>query len=96
MTDQIRHDSDSGELAAKSGKADDSFDPYALIKELQGKLDAEGERADGLAIELEDARAEYDRLKADRDKLADLYGRIASLLADAQGKISAALSYTED
>lgn len=96
MTDQIRHDSDSGELAAKSGKVDEQCDYWAIVKELQGKLDAEGERADGLAIELEDARAEYDRLKADRDKLADLYGRIASLLADAQGKISAALSYTED
>lgn len=96
MSDQIRHDSDSGELAAKSGKAEKRFDPYALIKELQGKLDAEGERADNLAIELDDARAEYARLKAEHDKLTDLYGRIASLLADAQGKISAALSYTED
>jgi chromosome segregation ATPase len=75
---------------------DQQCDCWALVKELQRKLDAEGERADNLAIELEDARAEYDRLKADRDRLADLYGRIASLLADAQGKISAALSYTED
>lgn len=96
MSDQIRHDSDSGELAAKSGKVDEQCDYWALVKELQGKLDAEGERADNLAIELEDARAEYDRLKAEHDKLTDLYGRIASLLADAQGKISAALSYTED
>lgn len=96
MSDQIRHDSDSGELAAKSGKVDEQCNYWETVDDLQRKLDAEGKRADNLAIELEDARAEYDRLKAEHDKLTDLYGRIASLLADAQGKISAALSYTED
>lgn len=75
---------------------DEQCDYWALVKELQGKLDAEGDRADGLAIELEDARMEYANLKAEHDKLKQVYGRIASNLTDAQRKISAALSYTED
>lgn len=75
---------------------DQQCDHWALVKDLQAKLDAEGDRADGLAIELADSRMEYDRLKEEHNKLADLYGRIASLLSDAQGKISAALSYTEE